>query len=164
MTPKTKALSVILLCQVLAMALWFSASAALGSLQATTPLPPMQVALMTSLVSVGFVLGTVISALTGLADRVDSRLLFSLSAGVGAVANLVALGSDPNGILVLGCRLLTGVAMAGVYPIGMKMAASWAKADMGFLIGLMVGALVFGSALPHLFTALGGLDWTSRRF
>ena len=56
-------------------------------------------------------------------------------------------------------RFITGVCMAGVYPVGMKLAATWATDDMGFMVGLLVGALTLGSASPHLFSALGGLDW-----
>lgn len=157
---KTNALLLILICQVGAMALWFSASAALGDLVRDYALSSTQTALMSSLVAVGFVIGTLLSALTGLSDRIDPRRLFCLAASLGALANLGALFSDPSSYTILACRLITGIAMAGVYPVGMKMAASWAKADMGLLIGLMVAALVLGSALPHLFNALGGLDWT----
>jgi len=56
-------------------------------------------------------------------------------------------------------RIVTGIAMAGVYPVGMKLAATWAKGDMGLMVGILVGALTLGSASPHLFNALGGVDW-----
>ena len=56
-------------------------------------------------------------------------------------------------------RFATGMALAGVYPVGMKLASTWAKGDMGLMVGILVGALTLGSALPHLFNALGGVDW-----
>jgi MFS family permease len=56
-------------------------------------------------------------------------------------------------------RVLTGICMAGVYPVGMRLAATWAKGDMGLMVGILVGALTLGSAAPHLFNAFGGLDW-----
>ena len=62
-------------------------------------------------------------------------------------------------MILMSFSLLTGACMAGIYPVGMKMAASWAEKDLGLLVGLLVGALTLGSAAPHLFNALGGIDW-----
>jgi MFS family permease len=66
---------------------------------------------------------------------------------------------DPRSITAPVLRLVTGICMAGIYPVGMKLASTWARGDMGLLVGILVGALTLGSALPHLFNALGGLDW-----
>src|SRR3546814_8007563 len=63
----------------------------------------------------------------------------------------------------LGLRFVTGACMAGIYPVGMRLAAGWARGDIGLLVGLLVGALTLGSASPHLFLALGGLDWRPTR-
>jgi MFS family permease len=66
---------------------------------------------------------------------------------------------DPGSYWILLPRFVTGMCMAGVYPVGMKMATTWAEGDMGLLVGLLVGALTLGSASPHVLAALGGLDW-----
>jgi MFS family permease len=110
-------------------------------------------------VQLGFVVGTLVSALLGLADRLDPRRLFMGSALVAAAVNASILLFDPDTAPVIALRFATGVCMAGIYPVGMKLASTWAKGDMGMLLGLLVGALTLGSAAPHLFNALGGIDW-----
>jgi MFS family permease len=141
------------------LSLWFSATAVLPALKLQAHLDAFHASLFTSLVSVGFVCGTLASALLGLADRLEPRTFFRISAWAAALANLGLLVFPPTSAAVLACRFITGVCMAGVYPVGMKMVASWAKGDMGLLVGILVGALTLGSASPHLFNALGGLDW-----
>jgi len=141
------------------MALWFSASAVLPSLKLSYSLTPEQASLMTSSVQVGFVIGTLISAVFGLADRIDPRRFFMSCALIAAGANALMLAFEPTSTAFVMCRLITGVCMAGVYPVGMKMATTWADGDLGLLVGLLVGALTLGSASPHLFNAFGGLDW-----
>jgi MFS family permease len=167
---KTKgaALAVLVLAQILALSLWFSATATIPALRREFALDNFTAALMTSAVQAGFVAGTLASAFSGLADRCDPRRLFAASALLAATAN--ALIFSLPGDLIAGSlavpllRFVTGVAMAGIYPIGMKLAATWSmtrngRSDLGQLVGLLVGALTFGSALPHLFNALGGVDW-----
>jgi len=117
------------------------------------------VAALTSSVQLGFVVGTLASAIFGAADRFDARRFFVVSALVAAVANFVATLVTPSGTSFIALRFITGVCMAGVYPIGMKMIGTWARGDLGLLIGLLVGALTLGSASPHLASALGGIDW-----
>jgi len=78
---------------------------------------------------------------------------------VAASANALILAFDPGTLPVYALRFITGMCMAGVYPVGMKMAATWAKGDLGLLVAILVGALTLGSASPHLFNAFGGLDW-----
>ncbi len=65
---------------------------------------------------------------------------------------------DPSSFGALSLRAVTGICMAGVYPVGMKLASTWAKGDMGLMVGILVGALTLGSASPHLFNAFGGVD------
>jgi MFS family permease len=156
---KRASMTVIAICQVAAMALWFSASAVVPALAAEFHLTPFAQATLTSAVQVGFVVGCVVSAIFGLADRLDLKRFFGTSAAIGAIANVLLLVVDPRSIAAPMLRFITGVCMAGVYPVGMKLAATWAKGDMGLLVGILVGALTLGSALPHLFNALGGLDW-----
>lgn len=141
------------------MALWFSASAALPSLVAEYRLSSFMQAALTSGVQAGFVVGCVGSALLGLADRVDPRRLIGASALAGAIANALLLVVDPSTMVAPLLRFLTGIALAGVYPVGMKLASTWAKGDMGLMVGILVGALTLGSASPHLFNAFGGVNW-----
>jgi len=141
------------------MALWFSASAVVPSLAAEYGLSNFMQAAFTGAVQVGFVIGCLASALLGLADRMDPRRLFAVSAAVGASANALLLAVHPASVAAPLLRVLTGACMAGVYPVGMKLAATWAKGDMGLMVGLLVGALTLGSASPHLFNALGGVNW-----
>ena len=156
---KPVAIAIIALCQVAAMALWFSASAVVPALLAEYRLSPFAQAALTSGVQAGFVAGSLTSAILGLADRIEPRRFFMIAAGVAALANALLLVVDPAGPMVPVLRVITGMCMAGVYPIGMKLAATWAKGDMGLMVGLLVGALTLGSATPHLFNALGGVDW-----
>ncbi len=163
LSQRVLAITTIALCQVAAMALWFSASAIVPALKASGLIDPHSASLFTSAVQAGFVAGTLISAALGLADRIDPRKFFMASALVAAVANAAILLLDPASAPVIGLRFVTGVCMAGIYPVGMKLAASWAKGDMGLMVGLLVGALTLGSATPYLFNALGanagGIDW-----
>ena len=156
---KLASVSIIAICQVAAMALWFSASAIVPALVAEYGLSGFAQAALTSGVQAGFVIGCLVSAFLGLPDRVDPRRLFASCAAVGAGANALLLIVDPTSAIVPVLRVITGACMAGVYPVGMKLASTWAKGDMGLMVGILVGALTLGSAAPHLFNALGGIDW-----
>jgi MFS family permease len=159
MPSKIRSILLIVFCQVSAMTLWFSASAAAASLLAAGRISGEQAGLLTGAVQFGFVAGTLISAWFGLPDRVDPRALFAGCAAAGAVANaaLLITGYDSGATVLL--RFVTGVVLAGVYPVGMKLAAGWAGRSVGLMIGALVGALTLGSALPHLFSTLSGLEW-----
>lgn len=156
---KFRSIAILAVCEVAALGLWFSASAVVPSILAEYPLSGTQVSLFTSAVQAGFVFGTLVSAVFGLADRWDSRRFFMGSTLVAAAANLSILSVEPGAAWVFVARFLTGMCMAGVYPVGMKMAGSWAKKDLGLLVAILVGALTLGSASPHLFNAFGGVDW-----
>jgi len=156
---KWRTIALLGVAEVAVMALWFSASAVIPALDAEFHLAGFQKALLTSSVQAGFVVGTLISALGGFADRYDPRRLFSGTAVVGALATALVPLMDPQTHWISLPRFITGACMAGVYPVGMKLATTWANRDMGLLVGLLVGALTLGSASPHLFTAFGGLDW-----
>jgi MFS family permease len=158
-TSKPVSVAIIALSQVAAMSLWFSASAVIPSLVTEFGLSNFMQAAFTGAVQVGFVIGCLVSAFLGLADRIDPRRFFAASAAVGAGANALLLVVHPNSLAAPLLRVVTGVAMAGVYPVGMKLAATWAKGDMGLMVGLLVGALTLGSASPHLFNAFGGVNW-----
>lgn len=158
-TMKWRSLASLAAAAVLALALWFSASAVVPALQREIGLSAFQASAFTSAVQIGFVAGTLGSALLGLADRLDLRRFFLVSALLASVANALILMLPPTSFAVLVCRFVTGACMAGIYPVGMKLAASWSRGDLGFLVGILVGALTLGSATPHLFNAFGGIDW-----
>lgn len=156
---KRRNVTLLGLAQVFALSVWFSASAVVPDLKANYGLSGWHASLFTSAVSIGFVLGTLISATLTLADRYRPSHLFAVCALAGAVANGAILLCDPSSMTVIVLRFITGATLAGVYPVGMKLASSWARGDTGFLVGVLVGALTVGSALPHLFNVLGGIDW-----
>ncbi|MEN8198265.1 MAG: MFS transporter, partial [Pseudomonadota bacterium] len=158
-TGRGASLALIAFCQIAAMALWFSASAVVPALRAEIGLDGTTASLFTSAVQAGFVVGTLLSAFFSLADRIDPRRFFMAASLVAAGANAAILLVEPASFTVIVLRFATGMCMAGIYPVGMKLATTWAKGDMGFLVGLLVGALTVGSAAPHLFNALGGIDW-----
>lgn len=158
-TGRSLSIFLIVVCQIAAMALWFSASAAVPSLLDSGQLSTDAAAALTSAVQIGFVVGTLASAVCGLADRFDSRVLFSAAALLGALFNgaLLLSGFDHPAAPML--RFATGVCMAGVYPVGMKLAAGWSTGNMGLLMGALVGAVTLGSAMPHLFYAFVSIGW-----
>ncbi len=158
-TSKRASIAVIAVAQLMAMALWFSASAVVPQLVAEFRLSGFMQSALTSGVQLGFVAGCLVSAFLSLADRLELRRLFAASALLGAGANALLLVVDPASAWMPALRFVTGVAMAGVYPVGMKLASTWAKGDMGLMVGILVGALTLGSASPHLFNAYAGVDW-----
>lgn len=156
---KRASIAILAICQVMAMALWFSASAVVPQLIAQYRISGFMQSALTSGVQLGFVAGGLLSALLGLADRLDPRRFLAASAAFGAAANALLLLVDPSSWAMPAIRFATGMAMAGVYPVGMKIVATWADGDMGLMVGILVGALTLGSASPYLFNALGGVDW-----
>ena len=110
-------------------------------------------------VQIGFVVGALGSSLLNLADRLPARWMMSISSVLAALAtaSIAAFASSLGPALVL--RFLTGVVLAGVYPVAMKTMATWTKADRGLGIGLLVGALTLGSGAPHLINASGGIGY-----
>lgn len=156
---KLFSIAILLLAEVAAMGVWFSASTAVAVIKRAQTISAFDEALLTSAVQCGFVVGTLTSALLSLPDRYDLRRLFAGSALVAAVATGALAFLPPTGGAVAVLRFVTGMCMAGVYPVGMRLAATWAQRDLGLLIGLLVGALTLGSASPHLVAATGGTDW-----
>jgi MFS family permease len=161
--PKQKAagryrsLVVLAVAELLAMTLWFSASAVGPELAVAWTLSSSQTALLTNAVQFGFVVGAVLSAALTLADTVPPRYLFAVSATIGAGATAAIALAVSSFLPAVLLRFLTGVALAGVYPTGMKIMAGWFRGGRGFAIGALVGALTIGSAMPHLLRAVGGV-------
>ena len=156
--PRTRSLVCLMLAQVAAMSTWFATTASLTAIRQGWTLTPFHEGLLTSSVQAGFVAGTLTSALLSAADRYDLRRLFATSAAIAGIANLLIALFEPTDAAIPLLRFATGFCLAGVYPVGMKIASTWAKGDLGLLIGLLVGAVTLGSAAPHLF-ATAGLDW-----
>jgi MFS family permease len=135
------------------MSLWFAASAVSAQLGERWSLNPSQSGWLTTIVQLGFVVGTAFSAMLNLADVIPSRRLFAGSAFAGAVANAAILVS-PSYALALALRFFTGFCLAGVYPPAMKMISTWFKSQRGLAIGTIVGALTVGKATPYLVHAI----------
>lgn len=146
------------LAELLAMSLWFSATAVAPALAEHWRLESGQVAWLTMSVQLGFVVGALGSALLNLADVWPPRKVFAAGASVGAALNAGIALLDPAFAVVLALRFGTGAALAAVYPVGMKIMATWTKEDRGLGIGILVGALTLGSASPHLVTGLQPVD------
>jgi MFS family permease len=152
-------LAALSLAELLALSLWFSASAALPALQREWHLGAGGSAGLTVAVQIGFIAGTLASALGNLPDVWSPRHLMAASALLGAVANAaLALWVDALAP-ALALRFVTGVAMAGAYPPAMKIMATWFREGRGQAIGILVGALTVGSATPWLIRGLTTLPW-----
>jgi MFS family permease len=157
---KRRTLGILAVAELLAMATWFSASAVVPALAAEWELSDAGRAWLTMSVQLGFVIGAAGSAVLNLADRLPTHWLFAVSAWLAAGATaLIPMAAGSLGA-ALPLRVLTGLLLAGVYPVGMKLMATWTQADRGFGIGLLVGALTLGTASPHLLNALQAVgDW-----
>lgn len=158
---KWRSVLLLAICQVLALSLWFSATAVIPVLKSEYGLSGLQASFFSSAVAIGFVCGTLISAILSLADRIPPKIFFAAATLTAALANAAIVLFDPTSPFVILLRTLTGICMAGIYPIGMKMVSTWAKRDTGLLVGLLVGALTIGSASPHILNLLdtSGIDW-----
>jgi MFS family permease len=150
----------IALVQVLAMGVWFSASAVVPALTRQWHLSAGDAAWLTAPVQAGFVLGAVGSAVLGLADRLPPQLLVAGSAAGAAGSTLIMALFAGGPLVAIPLRFATGAFLAGVYPVGMKLMASWSPpAARARAMGVLIAALTLGSALPHLIDGLGQLNW-----
>ena len=144
---------------VLGMTLWFSATAAAPAIAAEFALDAAARAWLTLAVQAGFVAATLATALTNLADTVNARRLFASGCVIGAICNAtIAVAPSAAAIVVL--RFFTGAALAWVYPPAMKIVAGWFRERRGTALGVIVGAVGVGSAMPHLLAWMGsGVPW-----
>jgi MFS family permease len=152
MSDRWRILALLSGAQLLGMSIWFTASAVSPQLAALWALSPAQAGSLTTAVQVGFVAGTFAAALLNLADLLPDRAYFTGAVLLGAAAN-AALLLAPGYEVALLLRFLTGFFLAGVYPPGMKMIATWFRARRGLAIGTLVGALTIGKATPFLVNA-----------
>lgn len=151
---KARHLAVLAVGLLLIKSLWFSASAVIPQLAEAWQLGGNQRAWLTMSVQLGFVAGALVSAVLNLADRYDLTRLLVVSALIATTANAAIAWLHLDYTTALVMRFFTGLGIAGVYPPGMKLVATWCKKDRGFGIGLIVAALTFGSSMPHLLNAL----------
>ncbi|MGB3830150.1 MAG: MFS transporter [Ornithinimicrobium sp.] len=152
-------LALIAAVQVLVMASWFSASAVVPALRQDWDISLGQSTLLTIAVQIGFVVGAVSSAALNVSDRFPAHRVVAASAAAAAVSTAtIALAVDSLWPAIA-LRLVTGVALAGVYPTGLKLMTSWFDSGRGLALGVLVAALTFGSALPQLINSFASLPW-----
>ncbi len=156
-TAKWRQLALLVVAETCGMTLWMSGSAVVPQLADAWKLTSAEESWMTLSVQLGFVAGALASSFLNLADRLSARALFAISAAIGALANAAIPAFEPPVAVALALRALTGVTLAGVYPPAMKLVATWCKVDRGLGIGLLVGALTIGKAVPHLLNGLPGI-------
>lgn len=157
---KWRTLILLSMAELLGMSVWFSASAVVPALTQAWSLDDSGRAWLTMSVQIGFVVGAFVSALFNLSDLIPARRLFTASALLAALSTAMIPWFASSLTPALVFRFLTGLFLAGVYPVGMKIMATWTQKDRGLGIGLLVGALTIGSAAPHLLNAFGGVnDW-----
>lgn len=160
MPPPRRILPAIIFSQFAGTSLWFAGNAVLGDLARQWHLPADSLGAISSAVQLGFILGTLLFAILTIPDRISPRKLFLFSAIAGACSNVALLFAENNYPLLILSRFFTGFFLAGIYPVGMKIASGWYQQNLGKAIGFLVGALVLGTAFPFLLTGLvGSLPW-----
>ncbi|HEX9425748.1 MAG TPA: MFS transporter [Pyrinomonadaceae bacterium] len=159
-----RALVLLSLAELLGMSLWFSASAVVPALRHEWTLSESNAGWLTIAVQLGFVCGTLLSAFLNLPDVISVRSLFAFSALAGALVNAAFGAYAHNAQTGIGLRFLTGMFLAGVYPPGMKIMATWFHRSRGMAMGVLVGALTLGKASPYLVSGLGSANWRHNIF
>jgi MFS family permease len=154
----TNQLIILAVALVLAMSPWFATAAVLGELRDRWDLSRLEASWLTIVVQLGFVGGAIVSSVTNLADRVAPRRLILMGAVGAALANALVIVGDSFSVAVV-ARAATGAALAFVYPPALKAMSAWYRTGRGLALGVMIGALTIGSALPHLVNAVGGFGW-----
>jgi MFS family permease len=159
MRSKPASLALLVIAETAGMSLWFTSAAILPDMAREVPIEAGMQALLSSAVQAGFVVGALAVSISGIADRLDPRRVFAVSAVLAALANVLLLVTPVGSAEAVALRFATGVFLAGVYPVGMKIAVGWSKGDRGLLVGILVGALTLGNGVPYLFAFLGGAAW-----
>ena len=154
-----RALVLIACAELFGMALWFAVSAVAPQIAAEWHLTPGTTAWLTLSVQLGFVAGTLVSALLNLPDVISPRRLMALAAILGAAANGALACCARTAGVAIALRVVTGICLAGVYPPGMKLIATWFREGRGLALGVLIGALTLGKASPYLINAIGSSSW-----
>jgi MFS family permease len=147
-------LPIIVISQFFCTSLWFAGNAVMGDMAKQLHLQPEYLAYISSAVQFGFITGTLLFAITGMADRRSPSLVFFACAIIAALVNLSIIGNGINFTQLMLLRFITGFFLAGIYPVGMKIAADHYQQGLGKSLGFLVGALVLGTAFPHLLKSL----------
>jgi len=149
-------LPVIVFSQFAGTSIWFSGNAVLGELIGGWSTSAPMSGWITGAVQLGFIAGTLVFAVFSISDRNSPRKVFLLCTAAGALGNLLTATAAANLPSLLILRFVTGFFLAGIYPVGMKIAAGWYEKELGSALGFLIGALVLGTAFPHLLK--GGLE------
>ncbi|WP_299064196.1 MFS transporter [uncultured Polaribacter sp.] len=160
MTTSKKILPIIIISQFCCTSLWFASNGIMTDLIKSFNLEEMALSYLTSSVQFGFIIGTLSFALFTIADRFAPSKVFFFCAILGAFFNARLIFENQTFLTLIGMRFLTGFFLAGIYPIGMKIATDYFDKGLGKSLGYLVGALVLGTALPHLLKdILQGFSW-----
>ena len=150
----------IVIAQMFGTSLWFSTNGVLKQIEEIWLLSASDLGGLTNSVQVGFIIGTLFFTITGFADKFKPSRIVMLCCFLGATSNALIVFEDISFTFVIFSRLVVGMALAGIYPIGMKLIISWDPQKAPNTLGLLVGMLVLGSSLPYLIRALGvSFDW-----
>jgi MFS family permease len=153
-------LPVIIFSQFAGTSLWFASNAVLGDLKQQWDLGNAALSYMTSSVQLGFIFGTLLFAFFTISDRFSPRIVFVVCSLLGSLANLCIYFAAQDLISLLAFRFITGFFLAGIYPVGMQIATGWFRRGLGQALGFLVGALVVGTAFPHLLKSTGqSIPW-----
>ncbi|MCH7735349.1 MAG: MFS transporter, partial [Chloroflexi bacterium] len=155
---RNRALLLVSASTVFGLSVWFSTNAIAPALEAEKGFSAADIAWLTIAVQMGFVAGTVIIAVTNLADLIPARRLYGVAAISAGLLNLAVVPLDDFGA-VIAVRFLTGMFLGGVYPPGMKILSGWFVKGRGIALGAMIGALTIGSGSPHLLRSLFADQW-----
>ena len=155
-----KILPIIVIAQFFCTSLWFAGNAIISDMAKELNLDQHFLAHLTSIIQFGFIIGTLVFAIFTISDRYSPSIVFFWSAVLGGLFNLGLCINQINASQILLFRFLTGFFLAGIYPVGMKIASDYFQSGLGKSLGFLVGALVLGTALPHLLKSLSfGLPW-----
>ena len=153
-------LPIIVFSQFCCTSLWFASNAIINDLALTYGLDTSITGNITSAVQLGFISGTLVFAILSIADRFSPSVVFMVCAFLGAAVNLGVLWSGNTLLSLLIIRFVVGFFLAGIYPVGMKIAADYYSKGLGLSLSLLVGALVLGTAFPHLLkVSAQSIDW-----
>ena len=151
-------LAVLTISQMFGLSLWFSTNAIVDQLKSAWNLSVSDIGLLSISVTIGFILGALGFSILSLPDLLKAKNLYFIASILGALTNFLLVFS-PDFIVVLLLRIITGISLAGIYPVGMKMTASYFKYHRGLAIGVLLGATTAGSGLPYLFNLIGVPEW-----
>lgn len=154
-----RSFALLLVATMAGMSLWFMAAAVLPNMATEAGLSANSLAALSSVVPAGFALGALLFAAMGIPDRLDPRYVFAICALASAVLNALLIVVPIGGASAMVLRFLTGLVMAGTWPVSMKIAVGWSVRKRGLLMGTLVAALVIGQAAPYLMAWIGGADW-----